>query len=145
MWKVCEREKYGYHSLGYVVPRPLLTPQSINCSSSQWSVESNSAEANVLLAKHSVARRRRKSVAAMSTWSKCRTKQRVMPPRPRWVPSSTWIPLAVPQLDPDDNELKGSQSGHDNYGSKVFCKDTLVFVYLGLLWYHSHIYWDSID
>ena len=23
MWKVCEREKYGYHSLGYVVPRPL--------------------------------------------------------------------------------------------------------------------------
>ena len=70
MWKVCEREKYGYHSLGYVVPRPLLTPQSINCSSSQWSVESNSAEANVLLAKHSIARRRRKSVAAMSTRNK---------------------------------------------------------------------------
>jgi len=61
---VSVREKYGYHSLGCVVP-PLMTPHNINCSSS--SVES--AEANVLLAKHSIARRRRKSVAAMSTWS----------------------------------------------------------------------------
>lgn len=56
--KVCSRKFVSVKNMAiivYVVPGPFLTP-SINCSSSPWSVESNSAEANVFLAKHSIAR-----------------------------------------------------------------------------------------